>query len=230
MYVSVPLALLVVGFSITATTASAQLLEANTSIDVRGTSNDSSASGSAQVNMQTGEDEAEGTDTDMSASSDTGSATGFSLTRSQMNDDTEYTVSSASSVRSIANLESYAASTIRKDERLESVEVKDDSLLLSYRKDTRFLGFLPGSMRAHVTVDASGDVSVRYPWYAFMMSTTESSSDLEARLDSELALMSGSMASLEEDVSTSEDDAMWRWAQLFERVYTALSAEATVSA
>jgi len=146
----------------------------------------------------------------------------FSLSRSDVNDSTEYNIQDAVNVRTTAGLESYVGSSIRDDERLESAALENDSLEVTYKTDAKFLGFIPGSMNVTAVTSADGSVEVRYPWYAFLMSSYETRSELETRLTNE-------QASIRNEVSASTNEAQ-QWAFMLERLRVSLYAGATADA
>lgn len=92
------------------------------------------------------------------------------------------TVSSPSSVTTQAELSGYVASEMKADSNISSVESASDNVALTYKQHAKLFGFIPVSVDATATVDASGKVVVSYPWYAFLMTTNKS--DLETRIQS----------------------------------------------
>lgn len=216
-------------------TAQAQLLDAATGIDVGA----NVGTGNAAVDVSTDvratssvadTDTATGTDAeaDTRTSLDTAGTLNFTLDRKSM-EGTEYSVSEAEAVQTAAGLESYAATSIRDDERLESVHLEDGTLEMTYRMDARFLGFIPGSMDVRATVTADGTVDVRYPWYAFLMRAHESRADLEARVAKEQEAIADDLA--EASASVNADTAeLRRWALALERLRMSLHATASAEA
>jgi hypothetical protein len=191
---------LVLLFVLTGGAAHAQLLDTEGSLnaDVNVTGEDASVdagvSTDASVDQGAGQDtEGEPAEQSEMPADESGSALDasgvldFSFDRNDLDGETQYAVGSVEDVRTGASLEAYANSLARDDERVESVSVAADGTDVKYRLDARFLGFIPGSVTANVRVDADGSVSVRYPWYSFLMMTDESRADLEARLSAELA-------------------------------------------
>lgn len=223
--------------------AHAQLLDASGALDVNGSASADTdgASVSSDTNMHAdaGADADTGTSTgsagtdesgDVSGAMDLGSAIEFSIKRSDMDEDTDYAVTDASSVRSSASLESYAAATMHADERLESLEMNGSGMDMRYRKPARFLWIIPASLTARVSVDTDGDATVRYPWYSFLMATDESRADLEARIRAEITSIQDSMqvAADAEAAGTAStglkgDPEIRRWARIIESVYAAVS-------
>jgi len=233
-YVSLSLAALVLGFSLIGVEAHAQLLNANgsagASVNVTDTV-DADVDVSADTTADT-----DTSSTDEEANADAAVVADFSFTRDNLNQDTTYSVTDADFVRSSASLESYAATSVRDDERLESVAVAEGRMDMRYRKDAKFLWVIPASMKVDVAVAGDGDVTVRYPWYSFLMATGESRADLEARLESELASIDNSTASSEQAELSGTASAgvqangadVRRWALILDRMHTALSASGSV--
>jgi len=213
---------------------------------------DSNSEGSQET---TGEASMKGSDTSendssVSADAQTESALGFTLLRRSLDRDSSgegsATVRSASEVNSNDSFRAFAETSMRNDDKFSGVLVDDNGMEMTYRRDARFLGFIPSGMNVRVHVDGNGDVAVRYPWYSFLMSSSESRVDLEARIKAEIASMNDGpvVASTDEDGSTdqgfgdvavsgtakqSRSDSM-RWARVLERIQAALSAEADVTA
>lgn len=111
------------------------------------------------------------------------------------------------SVRTEADLTGYAAAQIENDENLERVRVDGSDVTVTYRAPAKFLGFLSSSVRVSATVDAEGEVDVRYPWYAFLFAS-ESEAALEAaiaeRLDAALSAggtLTGSVVNAQADAA-----------------------------
>lgn len=154
-----------------------------------------------------------------------------------MDENTEYSITQADSVRTSASLESYAAATVRADERLKSLDMTENGMDMKYRKAAKLLWIIPASLTAHVSVDQQGEVSVSYPWYAFLMSTDESRESLEAEIRQEIDSIDGSIEAAgdaEGTVSASSriqaDPTIRRWARIIEAAYIAVSGDTRVDA
>ena len=218
--------------------AQAQLLDTATGInvDAGAGSNGTGVDASTDVRASSTEDRAgsdmsaaTGTDAQPNGSAGVAGTLGFSLNKRAMSDDTEYSVTDAGAVQTAAGLESYAATSMRDDERLESVRLEDGTLEMTYRVDARFLGFIPGSMDVRATVTADGTVDVRYPWYAFLMRASESRADLEARVASEQEAIADDFAEASAGVSADTAE-LRRWALALERMRMSLYATASAEA
>ena len=95
------------------------------------------------------------------------------------------TVSSPSGVKTQADLSGYIAAEMKADKNISSVEAASGEVVVTYKQPAKLFGFIPVTIAATATVDASGNVEVSYPWYAFLMVTNES--DLEARIQSRVS-------------------------------------------
>lgn len=167
---------------------------------------------------------------------------GFELSRRSLDEHTEYVVPEASLVRSYAGLESYAATSIRDDRNLEAVASSEERMEIGYKKPARFLGFIPARMHVNVTIDSEGTVSVAYPWYAFLMASGESRTELEARLTADIrdlndlqAITATNRVSGESTTIVSDEDRpnraeSLRWALILEQLRASLSADARAGA
>lgn len=93
-------------------------------------------------------------------------------------------ISSASMVATGADLETYAKSRMADDERIGSIELRSDEVSVTYEDRAHLLGFYPMTVDATATVNAEGEVDISYPWYGFMLSTSEAelTADLESRV------------------------------------------------
>lgn len=91
------------------------------------------------------------------------------------------TALSPSAVTTRAALSGYIAAEMKADKGISSVEAAADSVSLAYKQAAKLFGFIPVTVNATATVDASGNVTVSYPWYAFLMATNKA--DLEARIE-----------------------------------------------
>ena len=157
--------------------------------------------------------------------SETDAALSFSFSSRESDESARYSVTNADSVRTAASLESYAGFSVENDERLQAATLEDNQLTMKYRTDAAFLGFIPSRMTVTATTDVDGMVSVNYPWYSFLMRVNESRTELETRLTSEQATVSGTRDTDEESrVNPAE------WAQRFERLHTSLQASVQAEA
>src|SRR3989344_1495481 len=97
----------------------------------------------------------------------------------------EATISSPSAVKTRAELSGYAAAEMKADSNIASIEAASDNVAVTYKQHAKLFGFIPVTIDATATVDASGNVEVSYPWYAFVMTTNKA--DLEARIQSQVS-------------------------------------------
>lgn len=108
------------------------------------------------------------------------------ITRAEVDAGTvQATASSPSAVTTRAALSGYVAAEMKADKNISSVEAASDSVAVSYKQSAKLFGFIPVTVNATATVDASGNVTVSYPWYAFLMATNKS--DLEARIQNQVS-------------------------------------------
>lgn len=105
-------------------------------------------------------------------------------------------VSSAGDVSSQDDLRAYISAEMAADTDVEAVQTSSDTVSITYREPARLLGFIPVSLRATATVDATGDVSIHYPWYGFLYakSTGDLETALEARVRTLVAASGGAAA------------------------------------
>ncbi|HEY4489091.1 MAG TPA: hypothetical protein VJA87_01275 [Candidatus Paceibacterota bacterium] len=151
------------------------------SIGQDGTDSSMGADASVDVGNDTpvsSEDETDTSDTNISVSVSQDYAASASL-------DAESAERSASSVSTSKDLSVYATSKMKRDAMIESVVASNDRISLKYRKSARFLGIIPGSIRATVEVESDGSVDIDYPWYRFLFAV-EGSDNAEAELEAQV--------------------------------------------
>lgn len=119
---------------------------------------------------------------------------GFSIDRNDLKEGTEYSVTRADDVLTPASLEAYVGSVVERDERVQEIELNNGELIIRYKAEAKFLGFIPGSISIRAEVTPEGEVSVSYPWYAFLMSKAESRADLETRLNHDLDVIADDLS------------------------------------
>ncbi|MEA2701312.1 MAG: hypothetical protein QOE22_21 [Candidatus Parcubacteria bacterium] len=144
---------------------------------------DSSVGGSDAEMGATSESDDAAVSSDESETSDPG--TPFSLTRDQAASasiDSAGAELGSDSVSTSDDLSLFATSRMKRDAHIESINASGARVTLEYRKQSRFLGFIPGSIRATAEVTSDGEVSVRYPWYRFLF-TVDGAGDVEAALE-----------------------------------------------
>src|SRR3989344_5081613 len=83
------------------------------------------------------------------------------------------------SVKSDADLSGYIAAQMKNDENIARVQVSPANVAVTYKQQARFLALVPTTISATAMVDASGDVTVSYPWYSFLFATEN---DIKAKL------------------------------------------------
>lgn len=241
------------GIAFSAGALQAQTIDTGTVLDVNagagsnGTSGNADVSGSVDTSTSVDSEE-EGTaeDDSMTTSADTSGIFGFSLMRDSLDADVsgDTMIQTAAEVSTNETFRAYAENSLKSDARFEGVVVNEDGMDLTYKRDARFLALVPSEMTVRVHIDDSGAVEVKYPWYAFLMTSGESSADLEARIADDIASATSSMqADASGDVTAEANDTsasgsasvsasadVERWALILERVQQTLSADASVEA
>jgi hypothetical protein len=102
-------------------------------------------------------------------------------------------------VKTSADLSSYVSSTVKADENVQAVESASDKVSLTYKQHAKFLGFIPVTLNATADVDAAGNVTVRYPWYAIFAVTDKA--DLEGKVQQSVNATLGVSGSAEGDAN-----------------------------
>lgn len=70
-------------------------------------------------------------------------------------------------------LRSFAAHVINEDRHVSRVALSSSTVEAHVDTPASFLGFLPTSVQAQVSVNSDGSVDVHYPWYAFFFKTNQ---------------------------------------------------------
>lgn len=91
----------------------------------------------------------------------------------------------ADAVATDGDLESYTSSAMQSDESINAINFASDKVTVNYKDKGRFIGLIPVTLSVDVTIDKDGNVSVDYPWYAFLV--TKDKADIESRVNAEVA-------------------------------------------
>ncbi|OGG53291.1 hypothetical protein A2851_01740 [Candidatus Kaiserbacteria bacterium RIFCSPHIGHO2_01_FULL_53_29] len=196
---------------------------ANVGVDVGvgvGGSADSN-SGSAQTQ---GETNASGA-ADVSATGDVSvDVTPLIITRADVDSNAvEATSASASSVKTQAELSGFVAAQVKGDNNISAVEAASDSVAVTYKQHAKLFGFIPVTLDATATVDASGNVKISYPWYAFL--TVTNHDDLQASIQSNVNAQLGVSGSVNASAQESAQLAAGEQARIVAAVQAAMQAQ-----
>ncbi len=146
-------------------------------VDASVKASDNSTSNSSDVEVQAGDVNGDGT-ADITGDPD------FDLLRITRIDLDAGTVESNSvtsaNVKTRADLSGFVAAQMKSDNNISAVESASDSVAVTYKQKARLFGFIPVTVNATANVDASGNVTLSFPWYAFLMATNKA--DLEANI------------------------------------------------
>ncbi len=140
------------------------------------------------------------------------------------------TVSSPSSVHTQADLSGYVAGQMKADTNISSVAAASDNVAVTYKQHAKLFGFIPVIIDATANIDASGNVTVSYPWYAFLMATNKS--DLEVKIQNRVtteANVSGS-ANATADAQAAAELSADAQARIVAAVKAAMQAELNADA
>ncbi|OGG79973.1 hypothetical protein A3A39_01155 [Candidatus Kaiserbacteria bacterium RIFCSPLOWO2_01_FULL_54_13] len=96
------------------------------------------------------------------------------------------TVKAHTQVQSGQDLENFAKGVLLKDENIEEVSADKGTVTVKYQANGKLLGFIPISFTETVELEtkgeAAGSVKVKFPWFAFLVTTDVSAGDLEEEL------------------------------------------------
>ncbi|HVT74886.1 MAG TPA: hypothetical protein VHD69_00485 [Candidatus Paceibacterota bacterium] len=152
------------------------VVKASASTSVGGSVQNGTDSG-AQTNAQTGAETDTNTKINTSARVET-----FSISRDDVKATTTEYVAPAN-VTSSADLETYSRGVIMADENVVKISTGDSYVSVWYREPMKVLGILPVSATVKATVDASGEVSVDYPWWHSLFVKDDTTADFQNDLD-----------------------------------------------
>ena len=96
------------------------------------------------------------------------------MNREDARNNTTVEITSANNVSSDNDTESYARSVIKSDNKVESVSVGTSTVTVSYDVPAKFFGFIPVTIMVTAQADETGTVDISYPWYAFLIKTSNS--------------------------------------------------------
>lgn len=96
------------------------------------------------------------------------------------------TVKAHAELKSGQELENFARGILLNDEKASEVTVDDNGVGMKYQIPAKFLGVFNASVRTHTSVDAMGNVTVEYPWYAFLFKKYVSSDEVKADITTAL--------------------------------------------
>lgn len=80
------------------------------------------------------------------------------------------TIQSEREVTNRGQLRSFLNHVVKGDDNAQSVVVSSTTVQTTYQLPAKFLWAIPTTLPANVTVNASGTVTVSYPWYGFLYS------------------------------------------------------------
>ncbi|MDB5266242.1 MAG: hypothetical protein JWN89_57 [Parcubacteria group bacterium] len=86
------------------------------------------------------------------------------------------------------DLRSFMAASLTNDEDLQGMTFTNNAVEVSYKAPGKFLALIPMYLTTTARVDASGDVSVRYPWYSFLVKN-DTNTDLATSIKTEIQSM-----------------------------------------
>ena len=110
------------------------------------------------------------------------------------------TSADASSVHSDSDLSGYVAAQLASDDNISQVQTAPENVAVTYKQHAKLFGFIPVDVDATANVDAAGNVTISYPWYAFFAATNKA--DLQAKLQDQVNAEMGANASANASAST----------------------------
>lgn len=105
-------------------------------------------------------------------------------------------VSSAASVTSEKDLESYIRFLLLEDKNIERITADGSKVELRYRQKGRLLALLPVPLDVTAVADARGKVVLRYPWYSAITIDNEDEVRAKAKIAVDNALKAKAVGSV----------------------------------
>lgn len=168
-------------------TAYAQNADIHAQLDATVLDQSVDADTSASLDADTSTD-----DTVVQTSADSGAT--FNLSRDDAAvDSASEGNTSAATVSTQGDLEAYAATAIRDTDAIEGVDMTGEALQVRFGESVRLFGFIPFTMTSRVEVASDGTVSVKRPWYSFLVAgaSTEVTSEMETNIRNAIAAEGG---------------------------------------
>lgn len=101
-------------------------------------------------------------------------------------------------VNSDADLTAFVSSMQKADTHVSSVETSGSDVSLDYIQNIKLFGFIPVAVETTARVDAKGQATISYPWYAFLAVTDSDSvqTDIQSSVASTVHADAGATDSL----------------------------------
>ena len=171
-------------------------------------------SGSSNLNSNAGTASSSGNSSNASAQdSASTSASGdldvkpLVITRADLDAKTVTATSAdTAAVHSDSDLSGYIAAQLQSDDNISQVATASDTVAVTYAQHAKLFGFIPVTVDATADVDASGNVTVHYPWYAFFASTNKA--DLEAKVQDRVNAQLGTHGSVGANASAQASEKL----------------------
>lgn len=94
-------------------------------------------------------------------------------------------------VESGEDLENFARGVFLRDERVEEIQINEDSVVVLREVPARFLGLFESSLREEARITFGdgeyGRVKVKFPWYRFMYRLSNTGAEIEERIEDALS-------------------------------------------
>jgi hypothetical protein len=209
----------------------------NTGANVSGSANTTDVnvgvSGNANSNGGSSASDTSGSSgsSDVSANSNTDLSAPLIVTRADV-DSNAVTASSATadSVRTKDDLSGYVAAQMKSDANVSSVDTASDHVALTYKEPAKLFGFIPVTIDTTATADASGNVTISYPWWAYL--ATKDNADVQAKVQDGVNATLGTNASATANANAQASAQLTaaQQAKLIASIKEALASGANASA
>ena len=112
----------------------------------------------------------------ITATSDSGAAADITVeSHVQTRPSTDIQVTGSAVVSDDSSVDMHDSSLMTEDSDVTAVNSSDSSVAVSYKEPAKLFGIFSVSVPATAEAKADGTVTVKYPWYAFLMSKDDAS-------------------------------------------------------
>jgi hypothetical protein len=102
---------------------------------------------------------------------------------------------SSSKVVTKEDLSGYVAEQVQKDKNISVIDTASDHVALTYKEPAKLFGIVPFSIDTTATVDQSGDVTISYPWWNYLVTTDSAGAQARVQNNVNAALGANATAS-----------------------------------
>lgn len=106
------------------------------------------------------------------------------------------------------DLRTFASNSLMVDQNLKAMEFTNSSVEVAYQSKGKLLAIFPMKINVVARVNASGEVTIDYPWYHFLLTDTEDDQALRASMENEIKPMIRPNAEADSAMTVSQEAAI----------------------